>query len=46
MFESDHKAGGHFAAHEQPQALVADLRAMFGRSGPAFEVVPRKTGYD
>ena len=46
MFESDHQAGGHFAAHEQPQALVADLRAMFGKGGPAFGVVPGKGGYD
>lgn len=46
MFESDHEAGGHFAAHEQPQALVGDLRAMFGKGGPAFGAVPGKAGYD
>ena len=46
MFESDHEAGGHFAAHEVPEALVADLRKMYGKGGPAFKVVPGKDGYD
>ncbi|KAH9029797.1 Alpha/Beta hydrolase protein [Lactarius deliciosus] len=35
VFESDHKIGGNFAAYEQPEALVGDLRKMFGKSGPA-----------
>ncbi|KAJ7626640.1 Alpha/Beta hydrolase protein [Mycena polygramma] len=43
--ESQHDRGGHFAAHEQPELLVADVRKMFGRNGPAFGVVPGKTGY-
>ncbi|KAI0734749.1 Alpha/Beta hydrolase protein [Fomitopsis betulina] len=46
VFESEHEAGGHFAAHEQPEALAGDVRAMFGKGGPAFGVVPGKTGYD
>ncbi|KZT67062.1 alpha/beta-hydrolase [Daedalea quercina L-15889] len=46
VFESEHKAGGHFAAHEKPEALAADLRAMFGKGGPAFGVVPGRVGYD
>ncbi|KAI9435117.1 Alpha/Beta hydrolase protein [Lactarius indigo] len=39
VFESEHEAGGHFAAYEQPEALVDDLRKMFGKSGPAAGVV-------
>ncbi len=45
VFESEHKAGGHFAAYEQPKALVDDLRKMFGKSGPAASVVPGCPGY-
>ncbi|KAH9035746.1 alpha/beta-hydrolase [Lactarius pseudohatsudake] len=45
VFESDHEAGGHFAAYEQPEALVGDLRKMFGKSGPAANVVPGCDGY-
>ena len=45
VFESEHDRGGHFAAHEQPQALVDDVRRMFGRGGPAFGVVNGKSGY-
>ena len=46
VFESHHKSGGHFAATERPEELVQDLRNMFGKGGPAFAVVPGKTGYD
>ena len=35
VFESEHEVGGHFAAYEQPEALVDDLRKMFDKSGPA-----------
>ncbi|KAH9035727.1 alpha/beta-hydrolase [Lactarius pseudohatsudake] len=45
VFESEHEVGGHFAAYEQPEALVTDLRKMFGKSGPAAGVVPGYTGY-
>uniref|UniRef100_A0A0W0FKR1 Epoxide hydrolase N-terminal domain-containing protein n=1 Tax=Moniliophthora roreri TaxID=221103 RepID=A0A0W0FKR1_MONRR len=45
VFTSDHERGGHFAAHEQPDALVADLRKMFRKGGPAYGVVPGKNGY-
>lgn len=45
IFSSEHSGGGHFAAHEKPQELVDDLRKMFGKGGPAFAVVPGKTGY-
>jgi hypothetical protein len=45
VFESQHESGGHFAAHERPQELARDLRAMFGRGGPAFGVVTGKDGY-
>ncbi|KAJ7904835.1 Alpha/Beta hydrolase protein [Mycena leptocephala] len=43
--ESQHDRGGHFAAHEQPELLVADVRKMFEKKGPAFGIVPGKTGY-
>ncbi|KAI0473495.1 Alpha/Beta hydrolase protein [Xylariaceae sp. FL0804] len=35
VFEREHERGGHFAAYEQPEALVGDLCAMFGRGGGA-----------
>ncbi|KAI1803099.1 epoxide hydrolase 1 [Daldinia bambusicola] len=31
VFEKRHEDGGHFAAFERPQELVADLRTMFGK---------------
>ncbi|KAH9891956.1 alpha/beta-hydrolase [Cubamyces lactineus] len=45
VYESEHIAGGHFAAVEQPEKLAGDLRKMFGKGGPAFGVVPGKDGY-
>ncbi|KAI1082402.1 epoxide hydrolase 1 [Whalleya microplaca] len=33
VFEREHESGGHFAAWEKPEALVGDLRTMFGRGG-------------
>ncbi|KAI9435116.1 alpha/beta-hydrolase [Lactarius indigo] len=45
VFESEHEAGGHFAAYEQPEALADDLRKMFGKSGPAAGVVSGCDGY-
>ncbi|KAL1671818.1 Alpha/Beta hydrolase protein [Schizophyllum commune] len=45
VFEAEHDSGGHFAAHEKPEALVGDLRAMFGKGGPAYGVVPGRDGY-
>ncbi|CCM06512.1 uncharacterized protein FIBRA_08784 [Fibroporia radiculosa] len=46
VFESGHGSGGHFAAHERPVELAADIRAMFGKGGPAFGVVSERIGYD
>lgn len=46
VFESSHTSGGHFAAHEKPVELAGDLQKMFGKEGPAFGVVPGKSGYD
>jgi hypothetical protein len=46
VFYAEHSHGGHFAAHEEPEELVSDLRKMFGRGGPAFGVVPGRDGYD
>ncbi|KAJ7600260.1 Alpha/Beta hydrolase protein [Mycena floridula] len=45
VFHAQHEKGGHFAAHEVPEVLVEDLRKMFGKKGPAYGVVPKKTGY-
>ncbi|KAF8631039.1 hypothetical protein AX15_002647 [Amanita polypyramis BW_CC] len=45
VFESDHTKGGHFAAYEVPELLVGDLRRMFGKGGPAADVVPGQSGY-
>ncbi|TFK24938.1 epoxide hydrolase [Coprinopsis marcescibilis] len=45
IFESEHESGGHFAAWEQPEALVGDLRKMFGKEGPAYCFVPGRSGY-
>lgn len=45
VFESIHNQGGHFAAYEKPESLVTDLRKMYGKGGPAYKVVPGKSGY-
>ena len=45
VFESEHDAGGHFAAYEKPEALADDLRRMFGKGGPAADVVPGHDGF-
>ena len=45
VFESEHDAGGHFAAVEQPEKLAGDLHKMFGKGGPAYGVVSGKDGY-
>ena len=45
VFESEHLRGGHFPAHEEPAALVDDLRRMFGKGGAAYGVVNGKNGY-
>ncbi|KAA1473721.1 alpha/beta-hydrolase [Dentipellis sp. KUC8613] len=45
VFDAEHPSGGHFAAHEKPEELVGDLRKMFGKGGPAFGIVPGKSGY-
>ncbi|KAI1320902.1 Alpha/Beta hydrolase protein [Xylariaceae sp. FL0255] len=39
VFEQEHESGGHFAAWEQPEALVGDLRVMFGKGGGAYGAV-------
>ena len=45
VYESDNKAGGHFAATEHPEWVVRDLQKMFGKGGGAFGVVKGKNGY-
>lgn len=39
VFESQKSKGGHFAAHEIPGEIVADLRAMFGRGGGCYRIM-------
>ncbi|KAF7718997.1 Epoxide hydrolase-like protein [Penicillium ucsense] len=34
--QTEHDKGGHFAAWEVPEAIVEDLRAMFGKNGPCY----------
>lgn len=46
VFESHNDSGGHFMAHEKPEYLARDLKAMFGKGGGAFGVVEGKNGYD
>ncbi|KAI0035564.1 alpha/beta-hydrolase [Vararia minispora EC-137] len=46
VFDRRHGSGGHFAAYERPEALVGDLRDMFGRGGPAYGVVQGRPGYN
>ncbi|KAK5123994.1 hypothetical protein LTR85_002191 [Meristemomyces frigidus] len=38
--------GGHFAAVERPEVIVADLQAMFGRGGKAYGCVEGCDGYE
>ena len=45
VYESEHESGGHFASWERPDAVVKDLRAMFGKIGGAFGCVKGKNGY-
>ena len=45
VFEAEKERGGHFAAHECPEELAADLRSMFGKGGGAAGVVQGKSGY-
>jgi hypothetical protein len=45
VLESEHDVGGHFPAYEQPEALVDDLRRMFGKGGPAAGAVPWHDGF-
>lgn len=43
--EREHARGGHFAAWEAPDKIAEDVRDMFKRGGPCFEIVKGKTGY-
>lgn len=45
VYESEYEAGGHFAAWECPDAIVKDLRNMFGRNGGAYNVIEGKSGF-
>jgi len=42
VFESEHTSGVIFALMMKPAELVGDLRACFGKGGPAFGVVLEK----
>ena len=45
VFEREHEKGGHFGAWECPDAVVGDLRTMFGRDGGAYACVSGRNGY-
>ncbi|EWC47421.1 hypothetical protein DRE_00389 [Drechslerella stenobrocha 248] len=45
VFENAHPDGGHFAAHERPEWLAADLKAMFGKGGGGYGAVTERNGY-
>lgn len=45
VFQKEYDRGGHFAAWERPDAIIADLREMFGKNGGAYGVVKGKNGY-
>ena len=42
---SESDKGGHFAAWEMPEAIMGDLKKMFGKSGGAYGVVEGRSGY-
>ena len=43
--EREHERGGHFAAWERPDAVAEDVRDMFRKGGPCYNIVKGKTGY-
>ncbi|KAF2993607.1 hypothetical protein E8E13_001566 [Curvularia kusanoi] len=45
VLESTHDKGGHFAAWERPDAIVKDLRDMFGKGGRCYKLIPGRSGY-
>jgi hypothetical protein len=46
VLASEYDRGGHFAAWERPDAIVKDLKEMFGRQGGAYAVVHGRIGFD
>jgi hypothetical protein len=46
VLESEYESGGHFAAWERPDAIVKDLRTMFGRGSGVYGCVTGKSGYE
>ena len=45
VWQSEHGKGGHFAAWEMPEAIIKDLRGMFGKIGPCYGIVKGREGY-
>ena len=46
VYQREYDKGGHFAAHERPEAITQDLVAMFEKGGGAYGVVNGKDGYE
>ncbi|KAJ6141337.1 hypothetical protein N7470_010233 [Penicillium chermesinum] len=46
VLQSEHAAGGHFAAWEVPSVLAADLSTMFRPGGPCFGLVASRSGLE
>lgn len=44
VFQKEYDRGGHFAAWERPDAIVSDLREMFGKNSGAYGVIKGKNG--
>lgn len=44
-YESVNEQGGHFAAHERPDAIARDLNAMFCREGPCAGIIKGRSGW-
>jgi hypothetical protein len=45
-YQSEYERGGHFAAWEMPEAIAADLRKMFEKSGPCYGVIGDRNGFE
>jgi hypothetical protein len=45
VYTHENERGGHFAAWEDPESIVGDLRIMFGKGGGAYGVIDGASGY-
>jgi hypothetical protein len=45
VYDSEHESGEYFTAWGRPNAIVKDLRAMFGKDSDPYECVEGKNSY-